>query len=43
MREGTAQALVCAYVLAGEIKWGAHSAEAFHTYEARVRPYGHAS
>ncbi|MFT8355543.1 MAG: hypothetical protein ABF617_13260 [Gluconobacter japonicus] len=39
MREGTALALVCAYVLAGEIKRSAHYAEAFHTYEARVRPY----
>ena len=39
MREGTAQALVCAYVLSDEIKWDAHYAEDFHTYEARVRPY----
>ncbi|MFE8872670.1 hypothetical protein ACE4RV_05800 [Acetobacter persici] len=43
MRERTALALVCAYVLAGEIKRSAHSGEAFGTYEVRIRPYGHAS
>lgn len=43
MGGGTVQALVGDYVFTGEIKWGAHYAEAFHTYEARVRPYGHAS
>ncbi|WP_158309238.1 FAD-dependent monooxygenase [Komagataeibacter medellinensis] len=41
--EGTALALVGAYVLAGEIKRGAHYAEAFNMYEALVRPYVHAS
>lgn len=41
--KGTGLALVSAYVLAGGIKWDAHYAEAFHTYEARVRPMSHAS
>lgn len=43
MREGTALVLVDAYVLAGEIKRSIHSGEAFGSYEAFVRPYGHAS
>lgn len=41
--EGTALALVGAYVLAGEIKRNAQYAEAFSTYEVLVRPYVHAS
>ncbi len=41
--EGTALALVGAYVLAGEIKRGIDYAEAFHTYEKLLRPYVEAS
>ena len=41
--EGTALALVGAYVLAGEIKRCADFAEAFRAYEALVRPYVEAS
>ncbi|GBQ99613.1 pyridine nucleotide-disulfide oxidoreductase [Gluconacetobacter liquefaciens NRIC 0522] len=37
--EGTALALVGAYVLAGEIKRSTHYAEAFKAYECLVRPY----
>lgn len=41
--EGTALALVGAYVLAGEIKRSVDCAEAFHTYEKLLRPYAEAS
>jgi 2-polyprenyl-6-methoxyphenol hydroxylase-like FAD-dependent oxidoreductase len=41
--EGTALALVGAYVLAGEVKRSADYAEAFHTYEKLLRPYAEAS
>lgn len=41
--QGTALALVGAYVLAGEIKRGASHAEAFAAYERLVRPYVEAS
>jgi 2-polyprenyl-6-methoxyphenol hydroxylase-like FAD-dependent oxidoreductase len=41
--EGTALALVGAYVLAGEIKRSVDYAEAFHTYEKLLRPYVEAS
>lgn len=41
--EGTALALVGAYVLAGEIKRNADHGAAFHAYESLVRPYAQAS
>ena len=41
--EGTALALVGAYVLAGELKRGADHAQAFAAYEARIRPCAEAS
>jgi 2-polyprenyl-6-methoxyphenol hydroxylase-like FAD-dependent oxidoreductase len=41
--EGTALALVGAYVLAGEIKRSANFTEAFAGYESFVRPYVEAS
>jgi 2-polyprenyl-6-methoxyphenol hydroxylase-like FAD-dependent oxidoreductase len=41
--EGTALALVGAYVLAGEIERGANYAEAFAAYERLLRPYVEAS
>ncbi len=41
--EGTALALVGAYVLAGEIKRNTDHAAAFHAYETLVRPYAEAS
>ncbi|CAI9120380.1 FAD-dependent monooxygenase [Brytella acorum] len=41
--EGTALALVGAYVLAGEIKRCADPADAFEAYVKRVRPYAEAS
>ena len=41
--EGTALALVGAYVLAGEIKRNTHYTEAFTAYERLVRPYAQSS